>query len=241
MPADRATCGARCRDGSPCRRPPSPGQARCTMHGAASPQAKAAAARRAAEERARRTLADLGGDVEPCTDPWAALEQLGGQAVVLVDALRGVVAQLQEIRYQGGPGSGTEQTRGELSAYMQALNTAERILSRMAALGISERRQALVEAQASQVFTALETTLTLQQFGIGPDLVERIKAELGRRILVEAARMRPALDVAAVGGEGVSGQIPKPARRRASAVPNPESQISDPPWPSPPPSEGGPR
>ena len=86
------------------------GQAVCRMHGGMSPQALAAAQRRLVEQRARAVLGELGEDVEPVTDPLSALENIAGQAVTLVDALKGVVAQLGSIRYESA--QGLEQLRG---------------------------------------------------------------------------------------------------------------------------------
>ena len=100
------------------------GQHVCRMHGGKSPQAlrKPGAL---AEQAARRVLSDLGAEAPPVVDALDALERLAGEAVRLVDVLRGMVSDLEEVRYRGGPGSGTEQLRGELGAFLSALGRAE--------------------------------------------------------------------------------------------------------------------
>ena len=151
-------CGARTRSGEPCRKRVILGGTRCATHGGSSPQAKAKAAERLAEQRARRYLADLAGDIEPVTDAIGELERLAGQAVALVDLLRRVVADLEQIRYQA-LGMGTEQTRGELTAYLAALGRAESILGRIVSLNLDDRRVRLQEAQVEQVLRAIGRAL----------------------------------------------------------------------------------
>ena len=68
-----ALCGAKTRDGDPCRNAPLPGQLRCRMHGGASPQARAAAERRLAEAEAVRAVSEWGGRTD-VTPPQALLE-----------------------------------------------------------------------------------------------------------------------------------------------------------------------
>lgn len=57
-------CSGHKRDGSPCGQHPMAGQRVCKMHGGASPQARAAAARRLAEEAARAAVVTLGLPVD---------------------------------------------------------------------------------------------------------------------------------------------------------------------------------
>lgn len=74
-----ATCGAKTRDGDPCRNAPLPGQLRCRMHGGASPQARAAAERRLAEAEAVRAVSEWGGRTD-VTPPQALLELVQAKA-----------------------------------------------------------------------------------------------------------------------------------------------------------------
>lgn len=187
-------CGAKTRSGSTCRQRAITGGNRCYIHGGSSPQAKAKAAERIAEQRARRYLADLGGDVAPVTDPIGELERLGGQAVALVDLLRGVVSELQELRYRA-MGLGAEQVRGELQAYMAAMARAESILGRIVSLNLDERRTRIQEAQVEQVLAAIGRAL--DQLGLSEGEQQRA-AEL---IAAEFRRYdRPRVAALPVGG-----------------------------------------
>jgi len=166
-----------------------------------------------AEQRALRVLANL-EQVESVTDPFAALEGLAGQAVALVDILRKQVAQLQEIRYRGGPGSGTEQLRAELAAYLSALGRAESILGRILSLDLDSRRVRLEEAKVAAVVLALDKVLASPDLALdserqrrGRELLARalgapsVRTSLGTPALArEEARLRAkqALDVEAV-------------------------------------------
>jgi len=151
-------CGARTRSGGTCKQRPIDGGNRCHWHGGALPQVKAAAARRLADQRARKLLADL-DHTEPVTDPIAALEDLAGQAVALVRLLRSAVADLEEIRYRGGLGDGTENLRGELQAYLAAMARAESILHKIVSLDLDTRRVRLDEARADVVLRAIGRAL----------------------------------------------------------------------------------
>ena len=124
-------CGAKTRTGGTCKNRPMNGQRRCHVHGGSSPQALAAAAERLALTRAQRTLESI-GETAPCRDPLTALEDLAGQALALVDVLRGAVSRLEQIRYQDAHAG--EQLRGELTAYLSALARAESILGKIITL-----------------------------------------------------------------------------------------------------------
>lgn len=165
----------------------------CRVHGGRAPQVRAAAERRIAEAKGRRTLADLTSvavDTSPALDPFGALEDLGQQAVALVDVLRGLVSDLQEVRYRGGPGSGTEQLRGELEAYLSALGRAESIVGRIIALDLEGRRVRLQEAQAGLVVQALARVLSSRQLDLDPQ-----RQRLGRELLARELGASPVVEV----------------------------------------------
>jgi hypothetical protein len=161
------------------------------MHGGKSPQALAAAQRRLAEQRARATLADL-DHIEPVTDPFAALEDLAGQAVALVGVLRSKVAELQSVRYESG--QGLEQLRGELQAYLSALQRAESVLSKIVSLDLESRRVRIQEAQASLVASALARVLGSAQLQLDPE-----RQRLARQMLARELGA-PAVEAATVAG-----------------------------------------
>ena len=78
-PQSRATCGAKTRDGDPCRNPPMSGATRCRMHGGATPRGRAAAERRLAEAEAVRHVTAFGARTD-ITAPEALLELVQAKA-----------------------------------------------------------------------------------------------------------------------------------------------------------------
>ena len=78
-PQSRATCGAKTRDGDPCRNPPMSGATRCRMHGGATPRGRAAAERRLAEAEAVRQVTAFGARTD-ITAPEALLELVQSKA-----------------------------------------------------------------------------------------------------------------------------------------------------------------
>lgn len=162
------------------------------MHGGSTEKSRAKAARVLAEEAARKRLANL-HEVTPVTDAVVALETLAGEAVGLVEVLRSMVGDLEQVRYRGGPGSGTEQLRGELAAYISALGRAESILRHIVGLDLDARRVRLAEAQVGAVVSALDQVLASPDLGLdtaqqrrGRELLAHLLA--GRtvpRVLVE--------------------------------------------------------
>jgi len=129
--------------------------------------------------QARSALADLGA-VEPVTDPLGALERLAGEAVALVEVLRQMVSELETVRYRAGAGSGGEQIRGELTAYIAILGRAESILGRIISLDFDGRRLRLDEARAQLISRALQAAI--RRAGLpgefAPSLKEALVVEL---------------------------------------------------------------
>ena len=78
-PQSRALCGAKTRDGDPCRNPPMSGATRCRMHGVATPRGRAAAERRLAEAEAVRHVTAFGARTD-ITAPEALLELVQSKA-----------------------------------------------------------------------------------------------------------------------------------------------------------------
>jgi hypothetical protein len=156
------------------------GARRCDIHGGKAPQVLRKAAERRALARAQKTLADL-GNTDPVKDPIAALENLAGEALALVDILRGAVSELESIRYDGGRGAG-EQIRGELAAYMTAMGRAESILAKIVGLNLDERRLKIQEAQAVIVLEALRKTLQDRTLNLDTAQQQRARALLAREL-----------------------------------------------------------
>lgn len=180
-------CGAKTRNGAPCQHFVAPGFTRCRLHGGALPQAKLGAARRLADQHARKLLADL-GHVEPITDPIAALEDLAGQAKTLVDLLRIAVSDLEEIRYKGGLGQGTENVRGELQSYLAAMQRAESILGRIVSLNLDERRVRVQEVQAEIVLQAIGRAMDSVE--LPEDARQGLTAAIAQELRVDSGSRR---------------------------------------------------
>jgi hypothetical protein len=144
-------CGAKTKygKGPPCERAPMHGQRRCYVHGGAAPQNLAKAAERLALIKAHRYLQQLGAEDIPHRNSGEALQSLGNDASLLVDLLRGVVANLRSVDVDGGAGVGV-QLRGELQAYLAAVDRATNVHSKILSLGLEERR-VLVEEQQQQL------------------------------------------------------------------------------------------
>lgn len=207
-------CVATNRQGNRCGQPAIDGGTVCRYHGGSTGHVRRKAAQRVIERRARKVLADL-AEVEPVSDPMAALEDVAGQAVALVDVLRGLVGNLQEIRYRGGVGTGVEQVRGELQVYLQALARAESVLGRILSLDLDSRRVRLQEAQVGRIVEAVEAALSSPELALDPprQLVARqlIAQALGAPIPAVIAVTR-GLDQGRYTPKGSSGQEVEVAR-----------------------------
>jgi hypothetical protein len=156
----RTLCGAKTRGGKgpPCRKTPIAGGNRCRFHGGGSPQAKAKAAERLALAKAHKYLQQLGEDHVPHRDSYEALQDLGNQASLLVDLLRGVIARLDTVSSDGGAGVG-EQIRGEVQAYLQAMTRAESVHGRILSLNLEARRVLVEEEKAQFIAGAMKAAL----------------------------------------------------------------------------------
>lgn len=109
-PQSRALCGAKTRDGDPCRNPPMSGATRCRMHGGATPRGRAAAERRLAEAEAVRHVTAFGARTD-ITAPEALLELVQSKAAE-VAYWAGRVAELGDDERAGLLVAKTEQGFG---------------------------------------------------------------------------------------------------------------------------------
>jgi hypothetical protein len=179
-PTIRRQCSAHSRTGNQCKRFAIPGAIVCRYHGGMAPQVRAAADRRLVEAEYRRITG-----AAPMTDPYGALEDLGGRAMALVGRLSHLVDDLDTVRYEGGVGGHWEQIRGELPLFLAALRQAESIAGRIVALGLDERRVAVSEAQAAVMVAALNSVLGHRDIGLDPPRQARarelLSGELARR------------------------------------------------------------
>lgn len=175
----RRTCGAQTRSGGRCKGLAMAGQDRCRMHGGSSPQAKRKAEQRLVEQTARATLADL-DHTEPVTDPFAALEDLAGQAKRFADILRTKVGELTQVGYSSS--QGLEQVKAEIQVYLSALTRAESVLAKIVSLDLESRRVRIAEAQASLVAAALARVLASSRLGLDNDAQRWARAALAKEL-----------------------------------------------------------
>jgi hypothetical protein len=146
-------CGAKTRQGHPCRKSAgwgteNPGYGRCRLHGGATPNGRAHAARQAAEDQAAR----LG--VEIPTDPHEALATIVDIIAGQVRFLQGKVADLD---------AGDALTRDELHPTIRALNGVleqwQRASKAAADAGVAQRQVELDEVLLDRLAGALRAAL----------------------------------------------------------------------------------
>jgi hypothetical protein len=135
-----------------------------------------------AEAKAAKTI--MGMELEPVTDPVAALRELAAETLALKAVLLQRVAALQgELRYEGR--AGQEQTRAELSAYEHAAERAGRLLTDLARLGLDSRRVQIEEAQILILVAVVSRGLSAAN--LPDDLRESARASIANEMrLIEA-------------------------------------------------------
>lgn len=152
----------------------------CYRHGGNSPQAKAGAQRREAEDKlerqVRRQLARL--EVAPVDNPFTALAQLAGQVVAWKDALADHVNALTELRYEDAKGA--EQLRSEVALFERALDRCNTVLTNMGRLNIDDRLAVINEKQAEKVIAAVDALLL--HLGISGEQATEARRFLARKL-----------------------------------------------------------
>lgn len=161
------------RAGKPCGSSPARNQDVCGLHGAKSPQARAAAAARELEDRtlaAARTAWGLSGET-PVHDPLEALALLAGEVVAWKDYVRDIATQLDgaltywvDRDFYGPDGEilrseAVENARAIVTVYERAQDRAAKILANIVKLDIAERMLALRTEQARAIVTAVRSGL----------------------------------------------------------------------------------
>jgi hypothetical protein len=126
----------------------------CRSHGGAAPGAKAAAAVRVADAKARQLLGHLVAD--PVDDPLSALRTIAGKSLAWATLLEGKVAELSSLRYST---DGGEQIRGEIQLLVQALTLCYKINTDLARIGLDERLVRVTERQAEQLTDVIAAIL----------------------------------------------------------------------------------
>lgn len=159
------------------------GQRRCRRHGGSTPSHLAAGQRRLAEAKAAKTI--MGLELEPVTDPIAALQTLAGETLALKAVLLQRVADLSELRYEGRAG---EAVRGELQAYEHAAERAGRLLNDLARLGLDSRRVQLEETQVAILVAVVSRALAAS--GLSEEQTITVRSAIATELrLVEGGKV----------------------------------------------------
>lgn len=164
-------CKATARSGEQCRRPSMKGGTVCASHGGKSPQAKAAAARRLAEEKAAKAMRLFAEPVD--IDPARALVELVQWTAGEVAYWREQVRELAETNPEaltwgtvrekvGGEDYGTTLEAKPNVAYLMLTDAQDRLAKYAAAAlkaGVEERRVKLAEDQGALVAQVIRAIL----------------------------------------------------------------------------------
>src|SRR5215217_105947 len=126
-------CGAKTRDGGSCTQWPVKGTTRCKMHGGLAPRVQAKVRAMQLRARINDELQALGW--EPVTDPVARYADLAGETLAFKDLARVRINELES--WENGGAFNTLDIHAAVKVYQWGLEQSEKILSRMASLGLT--------------------------------------------------------------------------------------------------------
>lgn len=176
MPPDGQRCTATAnRTGERCERWAVRGATVCPTHGGRAPQVRAAAQRRLATQRGEKKLADWG--YEPVEDPFAAMADLAGRALALVDALS---SELADGRVDAA----------NVEALGAAIDRAHRQVKGMADTGFEAARLRLEQQRVALDIAIVREVL--KRRGVDPFAPE-VQADI-TAVLLELGQATPAAD-----------------------------------------------
>lgn len=151
------------------------------MHGGSAPQVKAKAQERVAQEEAQRQLGKLAavlGPAEPVANPLLELSRIAGEALRWKQVIAHRVAELEQLRYQGGAG---EQVRAEIALFERALDRCSTVLANIVRLNIDERLATITDRQGHIIAGVITSVLEQLELGDQADRArELIAVELER-------------------------------------------------------------
>jgi hypothetical protein len=163
----RPRCGARTALGTPCANYPMRGQERCRKHGGASPQARAAAVRRLAEEQARQAVETYGLplDVSPEDALLGEVRRTAG-CVAYLDAVlaeKGRDGLTQWVTVGGEDGGSYVRSSVWVDLHQRERAHLVAVCKAAIAAGIEERRVQLEERQGELVGELVRVAIAAAQ------------------------------------------------------------------------------
>lgn len=124
----------------------------CYWHGGASPGAQAKAAEVLVLREAERTIASLSSETRPLTslqEVYQELLDIAGLSKQWREILQQRVSQLTRLGYEGITG---EQVKADVLLFERAITRSAKITTEIARLNLEERKQALNERMAQQIY-----------------------------------------------------------------------------------------
>lgn len=160
------------RSGKRCKRLPSVGLDKCSMHAGVSKERRQVAASAA---QLNLELARL--DLAPVENPLIEMGRVAAQVLWFKDRVAERVNQLTSIRYST---DGGEQLRAEVALFERALDRCEKFLTAMAKLNIDERL-ARIEEQQSDLIT-FAVTAALEELGLSAEQQAEARRGVARHL-----------------------------------------------------------
>ena len=166
-------------NGQPCPSWAMKGQLVCYKHGGASPQAKAAAQVRLAEQKAMTEIARL--QVEPVGNALEALQHHAAIVIAWRDECSALVDELGDrMRYEST--MRIEQLRSEVAIFERALDRATATLTALARCQTDERLAQISQRKAETLAAALAASLALAH--LEPEQATAVRHDFARRLIV---------------------------------------------------------
>lgn len=156
----------------------------CHYHGGNTPNAVRVAREKAVEIKARKLLADVGGDFDPLGNPLVALEDMARRMIRFTDVMGDLVSRLEDVRYSSGTTG--EQLRAEVAVYTRSMVDTVNALEKIGRLDIDARLAAIRGRQAEWVIAAVMAALDAAgSTGPARALGREAAAEVLRRVTVD--------------------------------------------------------
>lgn len=181
-PMERTKCKARKRNGEQCGNRPLRGLSVCRMHGGASPQGRAAAKRRLAEQAVMNELERsklTGKAVQGTTDPLGELQKLTTEMIHFKDQLTLRVNDLGD-NLANYDEKGSEQVKTEIDVYLKVIDKLTKLLDIALKHDIEGKRLSLETAKAELVAAALFRVLN--GIGVSNEQMETAKTMLHKEL-----------------------------------------------------------